>query len=126
MTGGSRVSYISVLLDVMDIDMTNEHREHLQTKRHLLIKAINPEPLVAYLYANNVLTSKQKQDIQSKPTRIGQCDALLDVIEGLPDWTYYQLLDCLHATEQEHVVGILCKGKLNITGSNAFNYGNPL
>ena len=94
--------------------MTNGHREQLKTKRHLLIKAINPEPLVVHLYSNNVLTSKQKQDIESKPTRISQCDALLDVIESLPDWTYYKLLDCLHDTEQEHVVEILSKGKLII------------
>ena len=87
--------------------MTNGHREQIQTKRHLLIKSINPEPLVVYLYSNKVLTSKQKQDIQSKPTRISQCDALLDVIESLPDWTYYKLLDCLHDTEQEHVLEIL-------------------
>ena len=94
--------------------MTNEHRDQLQAKRHLLVKAINPEPLVVHLYSNKVLTSKHKQDIQSKPTRISQCDALLDVIESLPDWTYYQLLDCLHHTEQQHVVEILCKGKLII------------
>ena len=87
--------------------MTNEHRDQLQTKRPLLIKVVNPEPLVVHLYSNKALTSKQKQDIQSKPTRISQCDALLDVIESLPDWTYYQLLDCLHDTEQEHVVEIL-------------------
>ena len=102
------------LLDVMDIDMTNEHRTQLKTKRHLLMEAINPEPLVVHLYSNKVLTSKQKQEIQSKPTRISQCDALLDVIESLPDWTYYKLLDCLHDTEQEHVVEILCTGKLII------------
>ena len=65
--------------------MKNEYKELLQTKRHLLIEAINPEPLVVHLYSNKVLTSKQKQDIQSKPTRISQCDALLDVIESLPD-----------------------------------------
>ena len=94
--------------------MTNGHTEQLKTKRHLLIEAIQPEPLVVHLYSNNVLTSKHKQDIQSKPTRISQCDALLDVIESLPDWTYYKLLDCLHATEQEHVVELLCKGNLII------------
>ena len=94
--------------------MTNGHREQLQTKRHILIKVIIPEPLVVHLYTKNVLTSKHKQDIQSKSTRISQCDALLDVIEGLPDWTYYKLLDCLHDTEQEHVVELLCKGNLII------------
>ena len=87
--------------------MTNEHRDQLQTKRPLLIKVMNPEPLVVHLYSNKVLTSKQKQDIQSKPTRISQCDALLDVIESLPDWTYYKLLDCLQATEQHRVIEIL-------------------
>ena len=103
-----------MLLDVMDIDMKKQNKEQLQKKRHLLINVINPEPLVVHLYSNNVLTSQHKQDIQSKPTRICQCDALLDVIESLPDWTYYQLLDCLHNTGQEHVVQILCKGKLII------------
>ena len=92
--------------------MTNGHREQIQTKRHLLIEAINPEPLVVHLYSNNVLTSEHKQDIQSKPTRISQCDALLDVIESLPDWAYYKLLDCLHATEQHQVVEILYLGKI--------------
>ena len=90
--------------------MRKDHKKHLRTKRHLLKKAINPELLIAHLYTTSVLTSEQKQDIQSKPTRISQCNALLDVIESLPDWTYYKLLDCLHATEQEHVVEILCKG----------------
>ena len=94
--------------------MKKEHKDLFITKRHLLIRAINPEPLVVHLYSNKVLTSKHKQDIQSKHTRISQCDALLDVIESLPDWTYYKLLDCLHATEQQHVVELLSKGKLII------------
>ena len=91
--------------------MRKDHKKHLQTKRHLLKQAINPEPLIAHLYTTSVLTSEQKQDIQSKPTRISQCNALLDVIESLPDWTYYKLLDCLHATEQEHALEILSEGK---------------
>ena len=101
-----------MLLDVMDIDMKKEHKELLQTKRHLLIEAINPEPLVVYLYSNKVLSFKQKQNIESTPTTISECDALLDVIDCLPDWTYYKLLDCLHDTEQKHVLEILLKGNL--------------
>ena len=98
----------------MVMEMQEQHRKQLQAKRNILTEKVNPEPLVIHLYSNNVLNSKQKQDIQSKPTRISQCDALLDIIESLPDWTYYQLLDCLHATEQEHVVETLrdkCEGK---------------
>ena len=94
--------------------MTNEHRDTLQSKRTLLIKAINPTPLVVHLYSNNVLTYELKQEIESEKTRFTQCDALLYVIESLPDWTYYQLLDCLHDTEQYRVLEILCKGKLTI------------
>ena len=90
--------------------MTDEHKAQLRTQRPALVTSINPEPLVEHLYSTGVLTTSQKQDIQAKKTRVKQSQALLDVIEGLNDWTFYSLLDSLIATEQIHTLNILLNG----------------
>ena len=99
--------------------MTNQHKTQLRTHRPALVTSINPEPLVEHLYSTGVLTTSQKQDIHAEKTRVKQSQALLDVIKGLNDWTFYSLLDSLIATEQNHVVHILFHGLPN-TNTNHF------
>ena len=99
--------------------MTTQHKAQLRTQRPALVTSINPEPLVEHLYSTGVITTSQKQDIHAKKTRVKQSQALLDVIEGLNDWTFYSLLDSLIATEQSHVLHILFHG-LHNTSTNHF------
>ena len=90
--------------------MTDEHKAQLRTQRPALVTSINPEPLVEHLYSTGVIEAHHKQEIKVKLGSIQQSEALLDVIEGLNDWTFYSLLDSLIATEQIHVVHILLHG----------------
>ena len=90
--------------------MTDEHKDQLRTQRPALVTSINPEPLVEHLYSTGVIEAHHKQEIKGNVGSIKQSQALLEVIEGLNDWTFYSLLDSLIATEQIHVVHMLLYG----------------
>ena len=101
---------ICIFVGALEMMMTDEHKAQLRTQRPALVTSINPEPLVEHLYSTGVIEAHHKQEIKGKVGSIKQSQALLDVIEGLNDWTFFSLLDSLTATEQIHVLHILLYG----------------
>ena len=93
--------------------MSQEHTAALQRlKRRMkgLMKYMNANTVVKYMFDNKGLSQEQKDDILMKPSNITKYRMLIDTLEEQPDWVYYCFLDGLLATEQNYTFHELEKG----------------
>ena len=94
-----------------------EHAARIRRHYSFLIDNIDIEPVIYQLYAEDVLSSIEKEDIRSANTRTNQVQKLLSLIAMKPQNNFDRFLTTLDLTQQRHVSEVLmgksAKGLVN-------------
>lgn len=87
--------------------MTKAHKDRLLAKRHQLVENVMPDDVINQLVSSRVLTSRDKDRIESKTNRMSKVETLLDIIGVKSDGAFKEFTEALNATRQKHMAKLL-------------------
>ena len=90
--------------------MSEVHKRVLLKTRVRLIEDISPEELCPHLLSNEVITSREKEIIQSGATRSEQVEGIVDIISRKPDSHFELFVECLKESSHKHLAYMLIAG----------------
>lgn len=93
--------------------ITPEHRKALKENRVQLRNNMDAQLLMPYIIANDVFDEQTEQDIQSKSTRYGRNEALLDSLPLFGDKAFFAFCEALQHVKQTYLVDLLIKDALH-------------
>ena len=112
---------------MLDYDLNMDHAKYIHSHYIYLINEINVEfMLLEYMWADNVISSMEKEEIKSRGSSFSQKQKLLSLIAMKPADVFERFLKALDVSGQGHVTKILkgesLIGKTSIYKINTRSY----